>query len=138
MANKRSDYQNREGSREPDTTYSGKSGERERNTPGRNPGDLGLDSDEMRGHDILGEPSGRAGDMSFSDTGDNTLRDRGMTDQTDRSEEGGYSTSSGRSGTDRGQGSRSVSGDPMERSGHEDSHRGTSGKSGWRNRDENH
>ena len=46
-----------------ESTYSGTLGERNRNTPGRTPRELGLDPEEMRGHEIGGDPleGGRAG-----------------------------------------------------------------------------
>ncbi len=42
-----------------ESNYSGKLGERNRNTPGRTPRELGLDQDEVRAHDIVGETSER-------------------------------------------------------------------------------
>jgi hypothetical protein len=48
--------------RNKESNYSGEFGERNRNTPGRTPGELGLDPEEMRGHDIVGETPERVGD----------------------------------------------------------------------------
>jgi hypothetical protein len=42
------------GRRDTESMDSGKMGERNRNTPGRTAGELGLDRDETRGQDILG------------------------------------------------------------------------------------
>jgi hypothetical protein len=58
-----------------DTTYSGAAGERERNTPGRTPRELGHDPEEMRGHDIVSEsPGGRTGDVSLTGLGSPVYR----------------------------------------------------------------
>jgi hypothetical protein len=47
-----------------ESTSSGSFGERNRNTPGRTPRELGLDPEEMRGHAIVGEsPGERTGDV---------------------------------------------------------------------------
>ena len=95
-----------------ETTYSGAAGERERNTPGRTPRELGLDPEEMRGHDIVGDsPGGRTGDVSLTGMGrpvDRTNPE--LADSVDGGGEGGLSMSGGRAGGERGNAGTSDSG----------------------------
>ena len=52
---------------ENESTYSGALGERNRNTPGRTPRELGLDPEEMRGHEIGGDPlENRTSDIALT------------------------------------------------------------------------
>jgi len=94
-----------------ETTYSGAAGERERNTPGRTPRELGLDPDEMRGHSVVNEPGGRTGDVSLAGMGPPADRKNPpLTEGVDGSGEGGLSMSGGRAGGERGNAGTSDSG----------------------------
>jgi len=44
--------------RNDEPTYSGAAGERERDTPGRTPRQLGLDPEEIQGHSVVGDSPG--------------------------------------------------------------------------------
>ena len=87
-----------------ESTYSGAAGERERNTPGRTPRELGLDPEEVRGHAIIGDsPGGRTGDVSLTGMGPAADRKNPpLTEGVDGSGEGGLSMSGGRAGGERG------------------------------------
>lgn len=101
------------GRRETESMNSGAMGERNRNTPGRSPSELGLDPEEAQGHDLLGA-AGIHGDarpgVSDASTGEGNLAASG--DEVARrnppltpdvaSSEGGVSQSGGRAGGDRG------------------------------------
>ncbi len=95
-----------------ETTYSGAAGERERNTPGRTPRELGLDPEEMRGHDVVGDsPGGRTGDVSLTGMGrPGDRKNPELTEFVDGSGEGGLSMSGGRAGGERGNAGTSDSG----------------------------
>jgi len=82
------------------STYSGEFGERNRNTPGRTPRELGLDPEEMRGHDVIANSSDRTGDVSFKPTEHpNELRaNPPLTPDVEQMGEGGLSMSGGRAG----------------------------------------
>jgi hypothetical protein len=86
MANKRSDYQERERG-----MWSGKSGERERNSSGRTPGEFDRDSDEMRGKGAISESSRQSDDKSYGDVGSLSRRPRDMS--PDLEEDSGSSKS---------------------------------------------
>src|SRR3954469_24664780 len=105
---------NANGSRdEGESTYSGKFGERNRNTPGRTPRELGLDPDEVKGHGVIGDsPDDRTGDVSFT-AGVGAPGNRKNPDLTPGVEtmgEGGISMSGGRAGGARGNAGTSDSG----------------------------
>jgi hypothetical protein len=93
-----------------ESTYSGEFGERNRNTPGRTPGELGLDPDELRAHDIVGETPDR---VSGGSPGADLSGDRRNPDLTPGAGglgEGGISASGGRAGGERGNSGTSDSG----------------------------
>jgi hypothetical protein len=96
-----------------ESTHSGSFGERNRNTPGRTPRELGLDPEEMRGHAIVGEsPGERTGDVGFTgmEGAPTERKNPPLTEGVDGSGEGGLSMSGGRAGGDRGHGGTSDSG----------------------------
>jgi hypothetical protein len=97
---------------EPESTYSGAFGERNRNTPGRTPRELGLDPAEMRGHEIGGDPvENRTSDISMSGLAPGEERKNPpLTEGVDGSGEGGLSMSGGRAGGARGHGGTSDAG----------------------------
>jgi hypothetical protein len=97
---------------ERETNYSGAFGERNRNTPGRTPRELGLDPEEMAGHDVVGDsPGGRTGDVALTGMGPAADRKNPpLTEGVDGSGEGGLSMSGGRAGGERGHGGTSDSG----------------------------
>lgn len=109
MANQKD--RNENDARDEETTYSGAAGERERNTPGRTPRELGLDPEEMRGHGVVGESTDSTGDISLTGMGRPTDRKNPpLTEGVDGSGEGGLSMSGGRAGGERGHGGTSDSG----------------------------
>ena len=83
-----------------ESTYSGEFGERNRNTPGRTPRELGLDPDEMRGHNAIGNSSDRTGDVSFtaSEAPHEQRKNPPLTPDVEQMGEGGLSMSGGRAG----------------------------------------
>ena len=101
------------GRRETESMSSGKMGERNRNTPGRSPSELGLDADEARGHDLLGAASIHGGarpGASDDASGEGNLAG-GSEPVTRRnpplvrdvaSEDGGVSLAGGAAGGERG------------------------------------
>ena len=95
-----------------ESTYSGALGERNRNTPGRTPRELGLDPEEMRGHEIGGDPLDiRTSDVTLS--GPEAVGDKDAAlraDDVDGRGEGGISMSGGRAGGERGLSGTSDSG----------------------------
>jgi len=96
---------------ESESTYSGTFGERNRNTPGRTPRELGLDPAEMRGHEIGGDPlENRQSDISLEGMEEGERRNPPLTEGVDGSGEGGLSMSGGRAGGARGHGGTSDSG----------------------------
>jgi hypothetical protein len=67
-----------------ESTYSGELGERNRNTPGRTPRELGLDPEEMRGHGVVGQiPGEESGDLDLTGMRetDGERRDRSNADE---------------------------------------------------------
>ena len=94
--NNRSNREN--GSDERESTYSGEFGERNRSTPGRTPGELGLDPEEMRGHDVIGNTPDRAGDLSFRPDPTGNRENPPETHGVETIGEGGTSKSGGRAG----------------------------------------
>src|SRR4051812_19984949 len=86
---------------ESESTFSGEAGERNRNTPGRTPRELGLDAEEMRGHDIIGESSDRTGDVSFRADDVGNRKSPAETPGVENAD-GGLSASGGRAGGARG------------------------------------
>ena len=109
--NKRNDRSERsENDEQSESTYSGTFGERNRNTPGRTPRELGLDPDEMRGHDIAGDSiEDRQSDISLEGMGEGERMNPPLTEGVDGSGEGGLSMSGGRAGGARGHGGTSDS-----------------------------
>ncbi|HUQ83965.1 MAG TPA: hypothetical protein VM076_22640 [Gemmatimonadaceae bacterium] len=97
---------------ERESNYSGKLGERNRNTPGRTPTELGLDPEEMRGHSVVGGNGGRTNDVDLTGMeGTPTERQNPpLTEGVDGSGEGGLSMSGGHAGGARGHGGRSDDG----------------------------
>jgi hypothetical protein len=95
-----------------ETTHSGKAGERERNTPGRTPRELGLDPEEVRGHGVVGDsPEGRTGDVPLTGMGRPVDRTNPpLMEGVDGIGEGGVSASGGRAGGARGNSGTSASG----------------------------
>jgi hypothetical protein len=87
---------------ENETMYSGRMGERNRNTPGSTPRELGLDPEEMRGHDIAGEPSGGGGTIDFVPDTTGNRTNPPLTEGVEGMGEGGVSASGGAAGGDRG------------------------------------
>jgi len=109
---KNSDRGENETGAERETNYSGAFGERNRNTPGRTPRELGLDPEEMAGHDVIGDsPGGRTGDVALTGMGPAADRKNPpLTEGVDGSGEGGLSMSGGRAGGARGHGGTADSG----------------------------
>jgi hypothetical protein len=95
---------------ETESTYSGEFGERNRNTPGRTPRELGLDPEEVRGHNIIGNTSDRIGDVSFTGTPGGNRKNPDLTPGVEQMGEGGISMSGGRAGGARGNAGTSDSG----------------------------
>lgn len=85
-----------------ESTYSGRTGERNRNTPGRTPGELGLDPEEVRGHDFVVNASDRAGDVSFRSDDSGERRNPELTPGVEQLGEGGLTISGGSAGGARG------------------------------------
>lgn len=105
--------QRKEDNEDRDTTYSGKTGDRNRNTPGRTPGELGLDPEEMRGHAALGRELNRTGE-DISVTGENDTAggrvEPPLTPGVEKDGTGGISASGGRAGGARGNAGKSDAG----------------------------
>jgi hypothetical protein len=112
MAAHNDQNERRGGDAQNESTYSGALGERNRNTPGRTPRELGLDPEEMRGHEIGGDPiETRTSDVTLS--GAEAVSDKeaaSRADDVDGRGEGGISMSGGRAGGARGHGGTSDSG----------------------------
>jgi hypothetical protein len=92
---------NRRDENEPNTTYSGEFGARNRNTPGRTPRELGLDPDEMKGHDLINNaPEASGDDMSLARKPDQggIRSNPPETPGVEKMGEGGISMSGGRAG----------------------------------------
>lgn len=101
--NDQNDNRRRDSQSDENTTYSGSFGERNRNTPGRTPRELGLDPDEMRGHDAVGSSSDRAGDFKFTDAaGPSANRTNPPESSRVETMDGGLSASGGKAGGARG------------------------------------
>ena len=96
---------------EGESMSSGAMGERNRNTPGRTPRELGLDPAEMRGHDIAGDRlEDHESDISLEGMDGGERKNPPLTEGVDGSGEGGLSMSGGRAGGARGHGGTSDSG----------------------------
>lgn len=91
---------NESGDEEIETTYSGEFGRRNRSTPGRTPGELGLDPEEMRGHSIAGPPD--RFDAEQADAGGAIRKSPAQTPDVEQLGTGGLSQSGGRAGGERG------------------------------------
>jgi hypothetical protein len=85
-----------------ESMHSGEMGERNRNTPGRTPGELGLDPEEMRGHDVVGETPERVGDPAAGREPKVDRKNPGLDEAVAGMGEGGLSASGGRAGGARG------------------------------------
>lgn len=96
------DDEREEGERE--TTYSGEFGRRNRSTPGRSPSELGLDPEEMKGHDIVGDsPERLAGDPLLArGQGGGERQSPEETPGVETMGTGGLAQSGGRAGGARG------------------------------------
>jgi hypothetical protein len=94
-----------------ESTYSGELGERNRNTPGRTPGELGLDPEEMRGHDVVGGSGDRATEgASLTGVPRADRKNPPLTPDVEKMGEGGITQSVGRAGGERGNAGTSDSG----------------------------
>jgi hypothetical protein len=91
-----------------ETTYSGEFGKRNRSTPGRTPGELGLDPEEVRGQSIAGPPE-RFDEEQSPDDGAQR-RSPELTPGVEQMGTGGLSMSGGRAGGARGHGGESDAG----------------------------
>ena len=98
------------GQRDTESMSSGDMGQRNRNTPGRSPSELGLDAEEARGHDLLGASGihndARPGVSDAPGEGNlpadaGTRRNPPLTEDV-ATGEGGISQSGGRAGGARG------------------------------------
>jgi hypothetical protein len=94
--------------REIETTYSGEFGRRNRSTPGRTPGELGLDPDEVRGQSIAGPPD--RFDEEQSNDPSVERKSPELTPGVEQLGTGGLSQSGGRAGGARGHGGESDDG----------------------------
>jgi hypothetical protein len=91
-----------------DTTYSGEFGQRNRSTPGRTPGELGLDPEEVRGQSIAGPPD--RFDTEQSHDARTQRKSPELTPGVEQLGTGGLSQSGGQAGGARGHGGASDSG----------------------------
>jgi hypothetical protein len=83
-----------------ETTYSGEFGRRNRSTPGRTPGELGLDPEEVRGQSIAGPPE--RFEEEQSNDGRIERKSPAETPGVETLGTGGISMSGGRAGGERG------------------------------------
>jgi hypothetical protein len=102
---------NRNDDRESD--HSGEMGRRNRTTPGRTPGELGLDPEEMRGHDAIAQRGDRTGDdipLTSEDDTAGPRQDPPLTPGVEKDGTGGVSESGGLAGGARGNAGESDTG----------------------------